>query len=367
LNDDPNDWPWSGDKPWLVAGEVIPGNPPQQEFYICYTGGAIAVCLRSTNGGQTWRGGGIKIDDEWVYGRFPGPAPQADGSLYLACRDSDVIFFLHGEDPEDPNDPMIWDYLRAGLSQPLEVAFYADHLYNYLPMPNNYFVANLFPLLAADPGVDPNDPDVLYLVYHDIADPNEPNDPNVTDVDVDVFLHKLTEQENGTWLAGGRVQVNDSDDPNAASPTDQFHPTVTVTPGPTPEETRVHVIFYDDRRFDEQIDAPADPNDPNDPYYRPKFDVYYAYSEDAGESFEPQDDELLFLEDPEDPNDPAAVDYTVLDPNDPDFILKDYIGIARQAEGAGYRIWTSYMGMYADDPTEHKSVIWSSQIRWASP
>ena len=45
----------------------------------------------------------------------------------------------------------------------------------------------------------------------------------------------------------------------------------------------------------------------------------------------------------------------------------DYIGIARQAEGVGYRIWTSYMGTYEDDPTEHDSVIWSSQIRWDSP
>ena len=44
-----------------------------------------------------------------------------------------------------------------------------------------------------------------------------------------------------------------------------------------------------------------------------------------------------------------------------------YIGLACQGEGAGYRSWTSYMGTYEDDPTEHKSLIWSSQIRWPSP
>jgi len=43
------------------------------------------------------------------------------------------------------------------------------------------------------------------------------------------------------------------------------------------------------------------------------------------------------------------------------------IGIDAQPEGSGYRIWTSYMGTCADDPTEHPTVIWSSQIRWLFP
>ncbi|HUT91938.1 MAG TPA: hypothetical protein VMY37_20755 [Thermoguttaceae bacterium] len=52
---------------------------------------------------------------------------------------------------------------------------------------------------------------------------------------------------------------------------------------------------------------------------------------------------------------------------DADIKQADYVGVARQVQGSGYRIWTSYMGTYEDDPTEHKSLIWSSQILWQSP
>jgi len=374
LGDDPNQPPPAySDKPWIVAGEVIPptNGHEHQELYICYMSvmPPVPVVLRSVDGGYTWNGGEVKIGGQTVYGGFPQPAVEGDGPLYIALTQQDEpggpmkIRFLRGQDVDDPNYPIVWDYLY-GPDDPndpndfLEVGFYTHELSSYLAIANSSCRANLFPLLAVDPGTDPNNPDVLYLVYHDtVEEPNIPPDPP-WDIDVDVFLHKLTEQEDGTWLAGGRVQVNDSDDPNAASPTDQFHPAVTVTPGPTPEETRVHVIFYDDRRFETQVDFPW----PDEP----KFDVFYAYSEDAGQSFEPQLDRLLFLNDPDDPNDPAAVDYADVDPN-PEFPLADYIGIARQVQGSGYRIWTSYMGTYEDDPTEHKSVIWSSQIRWASP
>jgi hypothetical protein len=124
----------------------------------------------------------------------------------------------------------------------------------------------------------------------------------------------------------------------------------------------MHVIFYDDRRFDEQIDFPpdCDPNDPNDPYLCPKFNVYYAYSENGGLSF-PEPDRELYQVPPE-----TALDYAVVE-GQGTFTFQDYIGITWQAAGQGYRIWTTFTGTHADDPTEHDSVIYSSQIPWPPP
>jgi len=43
------------------------------------------------------------------------------------------------------------------------------------------------------------------------------------------------------------------------------------------------------------------------------------------------------------------------------------IGIDAQPDGDGLRIWTSFPGTHRRDPTDHKSVIYSSQIPWLSP
>ena len=360
------------DKPTILAGEVIgAGQDQYQEFYMSFfAAGLIPWWLRSTDGGYTWRGGEIWIDGQPVFPPIRiGQAVHDDSPLYVGYQGgawggyAQAFGFVKGEDPNTPDDPMTWSYLdtdndpnngtlRIGLNAGAKIA-------DWVPAPGE-FPGHIYPEMA----VDPADPDnVVYVVYDDVADPNEIDDPNVTDVNVDVFLVKLTrDPQTDTWSAGDRVLVNDLDDPNAPTPSDQFLPSVTATPGPTAEQTRVHVIFYDDRRFPSQSEGSADP----------KFDVYYAYSRDAGTTFE--ENLLLFLDDPDDPNDPPAADYELVpdDPNHPNdpsgrFVLRDYIGIDAQPEGSGYRIWTSYMGTCADDPTEHPTVIWSSQIRWLFP
>jgi hypothetical protein len=346
------------DKPWLVAGDVIPGNPPQQEFYICYTGmgaeTAHLIYARSVNGGDTWYGGVADPAGDELLLSYVHSAAHPDGSFYVACfnKTEQHFQFVHGQDPGSPEQPMTWEYLDTDLDPyngVLEVSTNTSGLAPYIPT-GGHFGVEIFPNLA----VDPLDPNNLCVVYHDTVEP--PPDPPFVDADVDVFLRVLTKQPDGTWAVGDRVPVNDPDDPNAASPSDQFFPAMTVDP-----LGRIHVIFYDDRDFEYQTDYP-DPNDPNAPDPTlPKFNAYYAYSENIDLGF-PEDDRELYQVPPE-----RAVDYAVIEGQGGGFRLEDYIGITWGAEAQGYRIWTSFTGTHADDPTEHDSVIYSSQIPWPFP
>ena len=281
------------------------------------------------------------------------PAVHDDGPLYIAYQWGpygpypEGFAFARGVDPVDPNDPMTWDYLYDPSDLPLRIGLYTAKLYDsshdYLPLPDDHQQIQMFPQLAPDP-LDPN---VLYAVFHDLVEPAS----GQPDEDADVFLVKLTrDPQTDTWTAAQRVHVNDPDDPNAPTPTDQFLPALTVTPGATPAETRVHVIFYDDRKFPNQLDDPQ-------PIY-PNFDVFYAYSMDAGETFQWPDEELYQVP-PE-----TAVRFEL--GIGPEFELADYIGIAPQEHLLGVDLWTSFMGTHAGDPG-HKSVIYSSRIRWGLP
>jgi hypothetical protein len=190
--------------------------------------------------------------------------------------------------------------------------------------------------VAVDPGTDPNDPDVLYLVYHDIVDPNDPNDPN--DVDVDVFLVVLERTGSYCWCPSGRIRVNDDDDPNQIS--DQFLPSIIVD-----DDGYIHVIFYDDRNYEQDDNAEE-----------PRFDVYYAYSVDGGEHW--TNEELEY--DPDDPNAPRvpAVNLDAeLDLRG--FELGEYIGITYYDSA----VWTSYAGTW-DEEEDEQSLIWSTRIEW---
>lgn len=342
-----------GNKPWIVAGGVVGSlQQPKQEFYICYndpqTPGRPAY-LRSTDGGYTWQGDQITIDGapltNW---NNPQPAVHGNGPLYAAIVSGEDagttgIRVVKGQDPLDPNDPMTWEYLESSQDVPLEIPLYVTDVKQYVPIDFEAFTIGQL-------AVDPYSSAKLYLVYHDLVEAPSAR----ADEDVDVFLQVLTEQAGGSWSAGNRVQVNDPDDPDADTPIDQLIPALTVTPGPsgTPASTRVHVIFYDDRKFDTQQDSPP-------PEY-PKFDVFYAYSTNGGVSFE-WDDEELYQIPPE-----TCVNYELVDSG---FKFGHYIGIAPQVPAAiaGHRIWTSFTGTHAADTTDHKSVIYSSQIPWASP
>jgi len=364
LNGDPNDPAPCCDKPWLVAGEIT-GDPPEQEFYICYTGlGGGVVCLRSTDGAATWRGDYVTVGGHWVYGGFPCPAVHGDGSVYLAFIANAGYQFVRGQDPDPntPEDPMTWDYLYDSNdpNDHLEVELIANDVNGFLPHVTNHGAVEMFPQFAAAPKTDPNDPDVLYVVYHDLVEaPPDPNDPNYPeDVDVDVFLTKLRRNAlTGTWAAElDRVRVNDENPLGVIA--DQFLPALTVDP-----LGRIHVIFYDDRHHEDQHDLTMNP----------KFDVYYAYSDDGGAHFY---NARLFL-DPELPpeEDPGVDFWHDVDEN---FEITDYIGITYRQSGVHTDIFTSFTGSSAtdgdpndpNDPYHHddESLIWSSRILWsASP
>ncbi|HUT91936.1 MAG TPA: hypothetical protein VMY37_20745, partial [Thermoguttaceae bacterium] len=223
----------------------------------------------------------------------------------------------------------------------LEVELIANDVNGFLPHVTNHGAVEMFPQFAAAPKTDPNDPDVLYVVYHDLVSP--PGEG--PDQDVDVFLVKLTREPfYGTWTADPRVRVNDDEVEWVA---DQFLPALTVDP-----LGRIHVIFYDDRYHEFQDDSTD----------RPKFDVYYAYSDTGGEDFI---NLRLFLEPELPPEEDPAVDFWH-DVHE-DFELTDYIGITYRQSGVHTDIFTSYTGTYhTNDPDE--SLIWSSRILWsASP
>ncbi|HUU96595.1 MAG TPA: hypothetical protein VM487_12715 [Phycisphaerae bacterium] len=339
----------SANKPWIVAGEVIDdGQEQHQEFYIVYPRQMSPRYLRSTDGGNTWVEGLIDPpDDVPLFPSQPQPAVYGDSPVYAGYVNDAVgspgdlvIRVVQGQD--DPETGLVnWIHLESSPGVALELPLNADDrdLRDYVPYPPSTGAVLTIPQLAPDP----NDPENrLYVVYHDLVAAPSGQD----DEDVDVFLQVLTRQFDGTWVAADRVQVNDPDgDPPPPTPSDQFLPALTVDP-----LGRIHVIFYDDRRFDYQIDDPP-------PQY-PKFDVFYAYSIDGGEHFVRPNERLFQHPDPG--QDPAAADFLWA----PDFWPGDYIGITHQAEGDGFQIWTSFAGTHEPDPGE-KSVIFSSQIPWA--
>lgn len=171
-------------------------------------------------------------------------------------------------------------------------------------------------------------------MYHDTVT-NDPNDPARTDVNV--YLHKLT-YANGGWTAGPRIQVND---PYATEhESDQFMPSVTVD-----DNGRIHIIFYDDRNYTDDPNDPENDQQPDDTYL-PKFDAFYAYSTNQGQTWV---NEKLWFDPPE-----PALDFTqrIVNP-------KEYIGICWYDD----LVWTAYTGTYSADPY-NKGVIWSSRIEW---
>jgi hypothetical protein len=115
------------------------------------------------------------------------------------------------------------------------------------------------------------------------------------------------------------------------------------------ENGGIHVIFYDDRRYNQESDQPdSDPNAPPS-----KYDVFYAYSNNSGQSF----DNFELFEDPDEP----ALDLNLQVSGR--FQLRDYIGI----DVRGDRVFTSFMGASTQDQNNNKSVIWSSQILLPGP
>ncbi len=335
------------DKPWVVAGEPMQNG---REYYIVYLGPGRDPWklwyLRSTNGGRDWsEAKGILVDDVHVESGFcaqPAAATYTNGPLYVAYMmpDYESFAFLQGDD--DGNDVDFTQLLRLCQTGPgfapqgpkaLEISLIEGmDISDYLPKNISTIGIKTTPQLA----VDPSDADRLYVVHHDVAD--EEFDPNAADVDVDVFVTVLERTGPYCWCPSGRIRVNDDDDPNQIS--DQFLPSIIVD-----DDGYIHVIFYDDRNYEQDDNAEE-----------PRFDVYYAYSVDGGEHW--TNEELEY--DPDDPNAPRvpAVNLDAeLDLRG--FELGEYIGITYYDSA----VWTSYAGTW-DEEEDEQSLIWSTRIEW---
>jgi hypothetical protein len=313
---------WDGaDKPWLIAGEKTTWG---RELYIIWGQDPVRYA-RSVKGGAdpdpndpntptTWGTGQITIGGDAVRGTFcahpacrqrvnePNEPTDPSDPLYIAYRrDGKTIRFLKGvDDNTDPNSPTLTFSYLWGMSQlgqgpsypvPLNVATNATTM-DLSPYVADDFYVKTTPWLVADP----TDAGRLYLLYQDIVDDQDPDcieDPDECDVDVDVFIQKITQRGSGnSWVASSRVRVNqDDEDPNDPNSADQFTPTVLID-----DDGNLHVIFYDDRRWPDQSDGDSSGC---------MFDVYYAVSTDQGSTWE---EHLLYAADPHDPNEVEALD-----------------------------------------------------------
>lgn len=371
-----------GDRPCLVAG-------PTGEWYIVVFSGGNPGPYRYR---RWWPSGVegawepnepndpnadlIKPDGSVIRGHFCAePAPCADG-LFVAythrrcgtawgppdpnqCNNDPnwcsndpnltvgaIIRFVRGTNDDDGEDAgtLDFDYLERDSSEPLEVYLTCGGVKYFLPDSptpgvdgwRGWWRMHTPPELA----VYPDDPNQLYLVYHDVRRDAQ-GDPTGN---VDVCLRKLTKGAT-YWSAypdpnDPPIRVNEPNDPDSEA--DQFLPNVEVDP-----RGRVHVVFYDNR------DHLTEPNDPNEP----KFDVYHA---------------LVTFNDPNDPSDYTIVEHRLDPPGtyEPALDLNlstgwdwyfpgEYVGIKR---GCGHEVWTTFPGTSTQDTTTAKSVIHYSRI-----
>jgi len=346
------------DKPWLVGGEFT---QQIQEFYIVHTGADGYWYLRTRNAGGDWFSGRMMVASRQVSGSVEQlPAVYDDGPLYFAYKtgvSQKRIRFVKGEDIDDPNDPndggVEFDWLpRAvipggglgpGSTKALEFSLRRASVNELVPGHERWYVQGLktFPMLAADP----TDPNRLFVVYHD----THTGDPN--DTDVNIYVRRLRKIATG-WLADAPIKVNDD---QTQYESDQFFPAATVD-----ENGYIHVIFYDDRRYNVTSDQGDDELDP-------QFDVWYAWSDVDLLDFEDQN-KLLYEIDPNDPNEPAALDFT-LDVSPGDFELGEYIGITWYQNDDAQRdeVWTTFTGTSPTEAEDEESLIWSSRIDWSWP
>ena len=337
--------PW--DFPRLIAGEWLATG---REYYLFWTDDGSFQYRRSTDSGGAWLGGQVEVSGSPVPGYAWASPASADADVYVAYTHDKgessgkiELRFLHGADIDDPNDPDDGKVLFAKLigvsspppggpsgpsgpgSQPplkLSLKHAQGDAGDWLP---GAFSPLTLPTLLADP----TDDERLFLVYHDLAAAN----PAAERGDLNVYMRTIT-KDGADWQAGERVQVNDNlDDPNdlldpndpngPAHHSDQFLPAATVD-----KHGNVHVVFYDDRRYRQLDDPNAAPP--------PRFDVFYAFSDDHGATF--TNGRLGKFNDPNQPAMSYAAGRARFGPG-------DYLSLAANAG----QTWAAYGGHAPDD------------------
>jgi len=337
--------PFSMDKPWLVAGTRKPG---KQEFYVSATDGSVGsfmdppavVYARSTDGGDTWFADLAKdVDDNQIYSRFATQISTVSGAqmdlpLFMLVTLSDdsgpgVYQYYQGD---DATQGVVFSQLKQkvnGQELPLQLTSSKSRYSDLLP---GAFEAMGPPVILADPA----SANRFYVIFMDECDSNHnpPGEACTAVGDVDVKCAAF-ERVAGTsrWQLTGTNRVNGIDTTNNPSrDEDQFLGGATMD-----SYGRIHVMYYDDRRYD-QTDA-APPNNH-------KWDAYYAFSDDAGESFT----EFL-LSAPNDPNNSIpAMDNTLVQVAGNDE-LGEYQGIVAAPDPmalGGVVVWMAFTGSNPD-------------------
>lgn len=195
------------------------------------------------------------------------------------------------------------------------------------------------PWIAADP----TDGNRFFVVYHDTISATSP--------DVDVYCVTVSRPSpTGTWSAGAPVRVNK--DTVGASDADQFQPVVAVD-----ANGNVHVLFYDDRNYDQPDVLPYCSTNPG-----LRFDAYYCRSTSHGATF--TETAVSRLVSPPDCEGGAAnapaVKYSLFSSESmwTGFDMGDYIGLTTHTQNGITDVFMVYTGTDDCDLPNHPSVIW---------
>lgn len=310
------------DKPWLVLGE---SQGVSQELYFVYkeAGG-------SGFGGQPKFGRSTDSGQTWIFGDAPGGggfaiqasvATTGSSPLFVAFPDTIAGIgsgYALEEGTDTPGGGVSFAPLLDAAGQRILVQSLNSNgsLGGQIPGPST---AKTLPYLVADP----SNGDRVYVLYHD----NQVG-PN----DVDVWCARLDRAPStGAWSITQNVRVND--DPLVpGDDRDQFQPAAIVD-----GQGRVHVVFYDDRRYT-QADS--------DPTLTAKFDAYYAYSLDGGSTFANVRINRIINE--------PVMDFAILGESLPQLQPGEYPGIAVKNDV----VVLTMAGTWSLSPNSKKSVIW---------
>ena len=311
------------DKPWIVAGR---NSATTQELYAVCIDHPFSIGVgyaRSLDGGLNWTFGAAANSGGGIYSSSFCAQPTVDLSaagapLFVAYTKQSPFRFQFLGATDLATGGAVFDPLDDTLGRPLEVLSNstADNFNAQVPGP---FKVLRVPYLVADPTRSGR----LYLLYHDLA-PGSVSD-------VDIFCVRLNWTGNG-WLQSRPVRVNCDDATVAES--DQFLPAAAVDAA-----GRLHVAFYDDRRFDQP-----------DTQTNARFDVYYAVSTDRGASFR----DWRLKGSPDEP----ALDFNL---NTANQVPGEYPGIATLGDRL---VMITFAGTSSNDPTPDQSVIHAARVRW---
>jgi len=335
------------DKPWIVAGARKPGS---QEFYVSALDGSVTgegygvQYAWSTDGGDTWISGLAQDSQGGTIYSFFAPQISVVGStqmelpLYMIVRVGGGIApgayeFCQGDDTPQG---VVFSRLMTkinGQAQALRLSTTHSEYGGFLP---GSFDAQGPPVILADPVSASR----FYVVHMDLCNPNHNPGGEAcgTSTDVDVKC-TVFERVAGTslWARTNTRRINGRK--TASNDEDQFLGGATID-----KMGRIHVVYYDDREYDQ--------SDSSNPFTH-RWDIYYAYSNDSGQSFSE-----YRLKSPNEPADPEPGErIPVFDAQIPQVFGKDELGeyqgivaVDDPYSPGGVLVWMAFVGTDPEPP-----------------